>query len=493
MATGPDNDLYQRAKPLIAANPNIGKNPLAAALGIHAPMARRLKERYRGELEGHSQDPLYQKFLAIKTANPTWGSKRISRAMGITMDIAQLFLARYAGAVTHAGAPPTPAIPPPSAEPDNEPPANGAELQVSGNDENQSVSYRGSRIRTIEDLLAFSETDTRIWEVEKHVINKWEVGAKDPASGGILTEPLFQLKLWLRRKVAEQRLEQVLQQMLEQFRKASPPRAPINYATGARGMLELSIMDLHLGKYCWSEETGGKKYSVEIAEKMFWAALEDLVSRASGCRPEQVLFVVGNDFFNVDNLQKTTTAGTPQDESARWQESFLAGRKLMVDAIERLTRIAPVRVLVVPGNHDTQRLWYLGALLASHFHDHPGVTVDHSCHPRKYVVFGKNLIGFCHGHGEKHEKLPMLMAVERPQDWAATRFREWHLGHFHSKKTKVFVAHQDLHSVQVRILPSICPPDAWHAAMGYTSKLAAEAYFWDRENGCVATFTHSPQ
>jgi hypothetical protein len=28
--------------------------------------------------------------------------------------------------------------------------------------------------------------------------------------------------------------------------------------------------------------------------------------------------------------------------------------------------------------------------------------------------------------------------------------------------------------------------------MGYTSKLAAEAYYWDAENGCVATFTHSP-
>jgi hypothetical protein len=490
MATGPDNDLYGRARPLIQANPAIGKNPLATALGIHAPMARRLKERYRGELEGHSQDPLYQKFLVLKTANPNWGSKRISRAMGITVDIAQLFLARHAGAMTHANASavkePTPG------EADETAPAKGAELQVAGNDESQSVSYRGSRIRTIEDLLAFSETDTRVWEVERHVINKWEVGAKDPVSGGILTEPLFQLKLWLRRKIAEQRLEQVLQRMLEQFKQAAPPRTPISHTPGAKGMLEISIMDLHLGKYCWAAETG-RAYGPEIASKMFWSALEDLLRRASGSRPEQILFVVGNDFFNVDNLQKTTTAGTPQSEANSWQESFLAGRKLMIAAVERLTQVAPVNLLVVPGNHDTQRLWYLGTVLAAHFHNHPNVTVDYSCQPRKYVVYGRNLIGFCHGHGEKHDKLPMLMAVERPRDWAATRFREWHLGHFHSKKTKVFVAHQDLHSVQVRILPSICPPDAWHAAMGYTSKLAAEAYYWDRENGCVATFTHSPQ
>ena len=176
----------------------------------------------------------------------------------------------------------------------------------------------------------------------------------------------------------------------------------------------------------------------------------------------------------------------------RWQESFLCGRKLMIAAIERLRQVAPVHVLVVPGNHDAQRLWYLGAVLAAYFRNTAGVQIDHTCHPRKYMVYGKNLIGYCHGHSEKHDKLPILMAVERPQDWAATRFREWHLGHFHSKKTKVFVAHQDLHSVQVRILPSLCPPDAWHANMGYTSKLAAEAYYWDAENGCVATFTHSP-
>ena len=27
------------------------------------------------------------------------------------------------------------------------------------------MSYRGSRIKTIEDLLAFSKTNTKIWEV----------------------------------------------------------------------------------------------------------------------------------------------------------------------------------------------------------------------------------------------------------------------------------------------------------------------------------------
>ena len=44
----------------------------------------------------------------------------------------------------------------------------------------------------------------------------------------------------------------------------------------------------------------------------------------------------------------------------------------------------------------------------------------------------------------------------------------------------------------IRILPSLCSPDSWHSSMGYAGKLAADALFWDREEGCVATFTHSP-
>jgi len=478
--------LYLRAKTAIATDPTIGKKRLADILGVKTPTSRRLLERYRGETQGHSTHPDYQRVLQLKSQHPDWGAVKVSEALGLTIDHAKLHLARWTGAQSfRSGA--SMAAP---AAPESDTPPRGAELQISGGDDNQAVSYRGSRIRTIEDLLAFSQTDTRVWEVERHVINKWEVGAKDPAGGGILTEPLFQLKLWLRRRVAEQKLESLFGQMLERFKQAAPPKVAVSYPPG-KGMLEISIMDLHIGKYCWAAETG-RAYDPEIAEKMFWAALEDLLGKAAGCRPEKILFVVGNDFFNVDNLNKTTTAGTPQDEAMRWQESFLCGRKLMIAAIERLRQVAPVHVLIVPGNHDSERLWYLGSVLGAWFRNTPGVHIDHTCHPRKYVVYGKNLIGYCHGHSEKHDKLPMLMAVERPQDWAATRFREWHLGHFHSKKTKVFVAHQDLHSVQVRILPSLCPPDAWHANMGYTSKLAAEAYYWDIANGCVATFTHAP-
>lgn len=475
--------LYDRARQLLNQNPGMGKKRLADLLGVRTPTTRLLRERWRGETQGHSQHPDYIRVRHLKDCNPDWGPHRIAPIVGITVDIAKVHLARYQGATSQAR-PPLPVSPEPELP-------RGAEIQITGDDKTQSLSSRSPRIKTVEQLLAETETDLKTWEIERHIINKWEVGTKDPINGGILTEPLFQVKLWLRRRVAEQKLETLFGKLLEQFKQAAPPKTPISYPSG-RGMLEISIMDLHLGKYCWSPETGGRNFDPAIAEKMFWEALEDLLQRASGCRPEKLLLVVGNDFFNIDSIQKTTVNNTPQDEFGRWQESWLCGRKLLVAAIERLRQVAPVKVVVVQGNHDYTRIYYMGSLLEAHFRNIPDVEIDNECRPRKYVHYGQNLIGFIHGDRISHEKLPMMMAQECREVWAKTQFREWHLGHFHSKKTKVFVAHQDLQAVQVRLLPSLCPADAWHASMGYFSKPAAEAYYWDQDKGCVATFTHSP-
>jgi len=489
------DQTYLQARAMLQANPELGKKKLALALGVHPPMGRIFKQRYLGETEGHATDAQYRAVRTLKEKNAEWSAAKIAESLGLSVDKTRVHLARHQGATSPLPLNATVAEPAPEAPvPEMEEPAAGAEVKISGSADAQSVSSRSFRIRSVEDLLIATNTNTQVWEVERHVINKWSVGAKDPVSGDILTADLFQVKAWLRRKVAEQRLETLFQRMLDQFKAEAPVRPALPRPRGQKGMLEISLMDLHLGKYCWADESG-RAYDPDIAEKMFWTALEDLLAKAASCPVEKILFVVGNDFFNVDNLARTTTAGTPQDEAMRWQESFLRGRNLMVQAIDRLMELAPVHVLVVPGNHDTQRLWYLGSVLEAHYRNTADVTVDHTSTPRKYVLYGKNLIGFCHGNQERHEKLPVLMATERPQEWAASAegSRHWHVGHFHSKKTKVFVAHEDLQAVQVRVLPSLCPPDAWHASMGYSGKLAAEAYWWDPLAGCVATFTHHAQ
>ena len=61
-------------------------------------------------------------------------------------------------------------------------------------------SKKSTRITTLKQLLKFCKVDQKVWEVERHTLNKWEVGMKGP-DGGVVVEPLFQVKATLKRRV----------------------------------------------------------------------------------------------------------------------------------------------------------------------------------------------------------------------------------------------------------------------------------------------------
>ena len=492
-----DDSLYERARKLLRSHPGLGKKRLADMLGVKTPTSRKLMHRYRGETEGHASEPVYQRFLKLKETNLDWGAGRMAHELQITKDHAELHLARWRGAQAYQQPnPPAPAKPVPGFPPVEAGQATTS-LQDAEDKNGRDICYRGPEIRTLDGLLAHMGVDLGIYEVESHTINRWEMAAK-MSSGEIVSSPLYQVRAKLRRRVVERRLEELMGGLLEQLRNAAPARPALARPAGGNGLLEVSIMDTHLGKLAWEPETG-RAYDIEIAEKMYWAALEDLLARASHLKPQKILFVAGNDLLHTDILGRTTTSGTPQDSDVVWKQAFVHARKLMVQAIERLREVAPVHVSVVNGNHDTMSVFHLGEVLAAHFGRSADVKVDNSPTQRKYVHFGENLIGLTHGNMEREKFLPLLMAQEQKTAWAVTRHREWHLGHWHVKRHRIYVPRaggalgaEDQQGVLIRIIPSLAAPDSWHASMGYGGKLAAEAYYWHEHDGCVATFTHSP-
>jgi hypothetical protein len=488
-----NTDLYQKAREILRAEPTMGKGRLAKSLGVKTPCSRRLIHRFRGETLGHSNDPVYAQVRQLKEANPEWGAGRIAQELHITVDHALLHLARWTGAqsfISAAGS----ATAAPAAQP---PPAGqsgqGASLHDVTNRDTRDLAYMGERIRTLEDLLIYAEVNTAIWEVDRWVCNKWEVGARNPATGEILTAPLFQIKAWLRRKVVESSLRDFVKNLLEEFKKEAPTFPAIVRPSPCQGMLEVALMDVHYTKIAWGAECG-RDYNPQIAERMFWEALEDLLAKAAGCRISRILFPVGNDFLNADILGRTTTSGTPVDSAVGWKQAFAQGWRLLAKGIEKLRKIAPVDVPIVNGNHDEMATMHIGEVLGAYFHAADGVRVDNGPTPRKYVTHGKCLLGLTHGHSEKVASLALLLATERPQDWANSTpaTREYHIGHLHHKRSLKLMPALDVGGVLVRVVPSLCPPDAWHASHGYGGKLAAEAYYWDPEQGVTVTFTHSP-
>lgn len=338
----------------------------------------------------------------------------------------------------------------------------------------------GEQVRTLADLIRVCEIDITTWEIERWVANKWEMGYKDKKQVAHTT-PLFQIKVWLKKRVALVAARDEITALIKDAKKAIL-RTPTHIRSINTGyLLEIAIPDLHIGKLAWGHETGGAHYDVKIAEQLFEDALETLIARSTSYTFEQVLFPIGNDLLNADNMAGTTTAGTAQDTDARFQKTFLTARKMVTRAIERLRLVAPVSVLMVPGNHDQLSVWNLGDSLDCYFNKYTDVFIDNAPTFRKYFQFGKVMLLLTHGDKGKKLDYPSVMAAEQPVMWGETVHREAHTGHLHQTRT------EEKHGTKMRISPALCPPDAWHSHNQYVGQQrGAEAFIFHREQGLIS-------
>lgn len=343
-----------------------------------------------------------------------------------------------------------------------------------------------NRIVKVEDLLNIHNISLEEWEITNKVVNSWESSFKDK-EGQLQTVPNYQVKVSLRSKNIQQNLEAIRESFKKDLKELSPSTPAYIYDNREQKekLLEVNIFDLHLGKVAWMEETG-ENYNIQIACSRFEQALDFLVEKASTNKVDKILFPIGNDFFNSDYSHpfSRTTKGTPQEEDTRWQNTFRIGRKLVIKAINKLSLIAPVDVIMIPGNHDYEKNFYLGDSLEGWFHNNDNVSIDNSPSPRKYYRYGKVLIGFTHGSEEKLTDLPGIMAQEVPYLWGATLYREFHLGHLHQRKSRAFLPTTEVQGTVVRHMSSLSATDAWHHKKGYIGAVkSAEALIWDKELG----------
>jgi hypothetical protein len=356
-----------------------------------------------------------------------------------------------------------------------------------------------TRLHTLEDLIDFFQVDLNVWEVESWTANKWEVGHAPRAMGGDVAnyggwhredatfkiEPLYQVKARFRkkRKVLAARAE--IAALLEDAKQQAPYYAPLLRMPAASDLLlEISLFDAHFGKRSWPEETGADPYDLDIAEREYGEALEQLIERTRHHTFREILFPVGNDGINSE-ADGDTTAGTRQDNDGRHIKVFRAFRRSVTRAIDRLRQVAPVVVKTVPGNHDRNAILYLGELLSVQYENTPDVTLDTSPMLAKYHEFGRNMLLFTHGSEERHEDLPLMMATDQSEMWGRTIFREAHVGHLHHTRMNVKAVGEKM-GVRVRILPSLCPTDAWSRMRGYVNSLrGGEAFVWDGRHGLV--------
>jgi hypothetical protein len=358
-------------------------------------------------------------------------------------------------------------------------------------------NYPSDHVRTLDQLLKICEVDLNLWQVKDYLVNKWDVTSWKSKYPETLQN--FQVKARLEKNIKVAEAIDVIGMFREMVENYEPPiydwMPETPKRTEENNLLEISIFDLHIGKLAWCGETY-ENYDTKIARERFLIAIGNLLHRSSGFEFSRILFPVGNDFFNSDTITNTTTNGTPQDEDLRWQKTFKIGCKLLVDAIYLLKETGvPVDVVVIPGNHDFERSYYLGEYLDAWFRNDPVINIDNGASPRKFYRFGEVLLGFTHGSEEKEGSLPLIMAsdiISKPM-WSETKYHEWHLGHIHRKRNvnysvtdKKRTLNEDL-GVTVRYLSSLTGTEEWHHKKGFIGAIkAADAFVWNDKLGLVA-------
>ena len=108
-------------------------------------------------------------------------------------------------------------------------------------------------------------------------------------------------------------------------------------------ILLISIPDYHVGR---------ESLSTDIVDK-YMNTISSIISRTDMSTIEMIVYVIGNDFFNSDNPNYTTTKGTQQFDYNTWKETWNFGKNLLLHSIEYLKEFElPIKVINVPGNHD---------------------------------------------------------------------------------------------------------------------------------------------
>lgn len=302
--------------------------------------------------------------------------------------------------------------------------------------------------------------------------------------------------------------DELRDKLIEDLKAYAPNPVPLKRDNNKENLLVVDPADIHIGKLAIVEETGDKKYDIEIAYKRVLTGVVDIINKAKNFGLEHIVVVVGNDILHIDTPRRTTTSGTPQDTDGQWWEMFVSARNLYVEIIETAKQVANVTVVYCPSNHDYMMGFGLIDSLYSWYRQDSNVVISHygkSIRHRKYVKYGNNLIGFTHGDGAKNKDLSNLMQYEAKQMWADCKFAYWYVHHMHHKYRQVnnidiekdhigitvIGTYGDIgeHNTCIECVRSPSPADSWHSRNGYINTQAIEGFIHNVHDGQIARIT----
>lgn len=292
---------------------------------------------------------------------------------------------------------------------------------------------------------------------------------------------------WVKTSVDQDRLLQMVHEVVDTMREEVEPLPPIEFSGHAEKELLNSyiLTDAHLGAYGWAEESGAD-WNLEVAEKTINRAMDGLMMSAPEAHTGFLMQL--GDFLHSDGLMPVTPkSGHVLDQDGRYTQLVRTGVRILRRNISALlAKHKSVIVLLGQGNHDLSGSVWLQEMFSALYENNPRVKVIVSPLPFYAIQHGRALIGGYHGHECKPEKLPEVFSAEFRQLMGSTDKTLIHCGHRH--EWRLFETPTSI----VEQHPTIAARDGYTSSHGYKSSRMMQCITYHTRNLEVKRCTERP-
>ena len=261
-------------------------------------------------------------------------------------------------------------------------------------------------------------------------------------------------------------------------------------------LLVIPDVELHIGKLASKfDSTDSYDYKKALYRYVKIILEAEKVQKTYNAR--EVCMTIGNDFFNTDTEQNTTTAGTEQHNDTRFQQMIANGIVAHVWAVERMKNCSGKLIIKFnPGNHDYLTDYTLFMQLYYLYRDDPKVEIECRVKDSRWatgLIWNNNLIIFAHGKTPEgkalnDDSLALLRDTMFKDEAREVDYTTILAGHLHNATENNF-SRKKTTSSGVTVLRNGSPSGdgAWDSGNMYSSDKSHQIYIFDANKGLYST------
>ena len=290
--------------------------------------------------------------------------------------------------------------------------------------------------------------------------------------------------------------ENILSSLLKSKLEVKQPKKQLNKKYDNEKMLVIPDVELHIGKLA-SKFDSTDSYDYKKALYRYIKIMLEAEKVQEQYKAKEICMTIGNDFFNTDTEQNTTTAGTEQHNDTRFQQMIANGIVAHMWAIERMKKNCDKVILKFnPGNHDYLTDYTLFMQLYYQYRNDPKVEVECRVKDSRWatgLTWGRNLIIFSHGKTPEgralnDDNLALLKDTMFKEEAKLVDHTTVLAGHLHNASENNFSKKKNA-SNGVTVLRNGSPSGdgAWDSGNLYSSDKSHQVYVFDYNRGLYST------